>query len=222
MLIHPVILSGGSGTRLWPLSRSLRPKQLLPLVTEKSMLQETVLRVSGDGFAAPIVICNHEHRFLAAEQLREIDAKVRALVLEPEGRNTAPAITIAALMLAQQEANAIMLVLPSDHIIGDPGCFGTAVSTAAAAAKTGALITFGIRPDVPATGYGYIQSGAPLESIDGCFHVTRFVEKPDLETAKQFLEQGNYLWNSGMFVLPVAPYLTEIQQFAPALLSLCS
>ncbi len=220
--VYPVILSGGAGTRLWPLSRTLRPKQLLPLVTDKSMLQETVKRVSGVGYANPVIICNHEHRFMIAEQMRKIGADPAAIMLEPQGRNTAPAATIAAMYLRQKDADAIMLLLPSDHVIRDSERFHAAVATARTAAETGALVTFGIHPSSPETGYGYIQSGAGFNGIQSCYHIKRFVEKPDLEAAKSFLETGTYFWNSGMFVLPVSVFLDEVERLEPELYSTCA
>jgi mannose-1-phosphate guanylyltransferase/mannose-6-phosphate isomerase len=219
--VHPVILSGGAGTRLWPLSRALRPKQLLPLVSKRSMLQETILRVSGESFAPPLVVCNDEHRFLIAEQLREIGITARAIVLEPEGRNTAPAATVAALLLARDDSDAIMALLPSDHVVNNVGRFLDALGTAVEAARSGALVTFGILPTRPETGYGYIRKGQPWDGVDGCWHIDRFVEKPDLATSEKYLESGDYAWNSGMFVLPVGQLLSEVERLAPDMLARC-
>ncbi len=214
--LRPVILCGGTGTRLWPLSRSLYPKQLLPLAAERTMLQETVARVADpERFAPPIVLCNEEHRFVVAEQLREIDAAAEALVLEPVARNTAPAIAIGAL-LADSRGDGAILVLPSDHVIGDPDAFLAAIETAAAAAGAGALVTFGVAPDRPETGYGYIRRGSPLDGAPGAFRVDRFVEKPDRETAERYLAAGDYLWNSGMFLFPVAGFLDELKRLEPS------
>jgi mannose-1-phosphate guanylyltransferase/mannose-1-phosphate guanylyltransferase/mannose-6-phosphate isomerase len=218
--IHPVILSGGSGTRLWPLSRHLYPKQLLPLVGENSMLAETALRV-GDrtAFAPATVICNDEHRFLIAEQLRGVSQQTGQdggrIVLEPAGRNTAPAAAAAALLLAAEDPDALMLLLPSDHVIADVPAFRRAVACAAQAAAQGWLVTFGMTPTHPETGYGYIRQGAPLDAVDGCYRVERFVEKPDAQTAERYLADGGYAWNSGMFLLPVRTLLDELERLRP-------
>jgi len=217
-LIRPIILSGGSGTRLWPLSRSLFPKQLHPLVSEKSLLQETALRVSGPEFAAPIVICNEEHRFMVAEQLREVGLEAEAIVLEPEGRNTAPAVAIGALM-REDAADEALLVLPSDHVIRDNGAFVMAVNAAVAAAASGYLVAFGISPTGPETGYGYIKRGAPLDGIEGCYAIDRFVEKPDADTAKKYLEDGGYDWNGGMFLFAPGTYLAELDRTQPGMVA---
>jgi mannose-1-phosphate guanylyltransferase/mannose-1-phosphate guanylyltransferase/mannose-6-phosphate isomerase len=220
-LVHPVILSGGTGTRLWPLSRTLRPKQLLQLTSDRSMLQETVDRVGADGFAPPTILCNEEHRFLIAEQLRDMAIQPRALVLEPIGRNTAPAATVAALMLAKAEPQAVMLLLPSDHQIGDVPAFHAAVRTAVAAARQGSLVTFGIPASSPEVGYGYIRRGEPLDGVPGCFRIDRFIEKPDLATAKTYVGNPDYAWNSGMFVFRVDVFIDEVRRLAPDLLALC-
>src|ERR1700761_6271752 len=185
-MIHPVILSGGSGTRLWPMSRALYPKQLLALVGQHSLLQETARRVAGEAVFAPLlIVANEEHRFIIAEQLREIGGRCDALILEPLGRNTAPAACIAALRLAAQDPDALMLLMPSDHAINDLAAFREATERAAAAATAGHLVTFGITPERPETGFGYIAKGAPIVSCDGAFNVTGFVEKPDLPTAER-------------------------------------
>lgn len=219
--VYPVILSGGTGTRLWPLSRTLRPKQLLQLTSERSMLQETVTRVSGEDFAPPILLCNDEHRFLIAEQLRDLAVTPQALVLEPVGRNTAPAATVAALMLAKGDPEAVMLLLPSDHKIDDVPAFHGVVRTACAAARAGALVTFGIPPSGPEVGYGYIQRGEPLTDVPGCYRIERFIEKPDLETAKSYVGNPDYAWNSGMFVFRVDAFLGEVERLAPEMVKLC-
>ncbi len=220
-LVYPVILSGGAGTRLWPMSRTLRPKQLLPLVSDRTMLQETMLRVAGPDFAPPIVVCNEEHRFMIAEQVRALGVTPKAIVLEPVPRNTAPAITVAALMAAEADDAAVMLVLPSDHVIEDETGFHAALATARAAAAAGAMVTFGIPPSRPETGYGYIKRGRPLAGAAGCFRIERFVEKPDRATAEGYLASGEYAWNSGMFVLPAGGYLHEVGRLEPELLERC-
>jgi mannose-1-phosphate guanylyltransferase/mannose-6-phosphate isomerase len=217
MTIHPVVLSGGSGTRLWPLSRAAYPKQLMPLVSERSLLQETIERVSDSRqFAAPILICNDEHRFLVAEQLRAMACKPEAIVLEPIARNTGPAVAAAALMT---KPDSLLLILPSDHYIVDAAKFRAAVSLAARAAEAGQLVTFGITPTVPETGYGYIRRGKALAKTDGCFHVAAFVEKPDAATAGKYLASGEYLWNSGMFLFRADRYLAELAKFEPVMLA---
>ncbi|HEV3178445.1 MAG TPA: mannose-1-phosphate guanylyltransferase/mannose-6-phosphate isomerase [Stellaceae bacterium] len=221
-LIHPVVLSGGSGTRLWPLSRALSPKQLLPLISDKSLLQETVLRVNdARQFAAPLVIANDEHRFLVGEQLRAIGARPRALVLEPQGRNTAPAICVAALILSADDPDALLLVLPSDHAIKHRAAFLAGVERAVAAARAGALVTFGVAPDRTETSYGYIRRGKPWPEIDGCFAVVEFVEKPDATRAAKMVAAGDYYWNSGMFVLPAKVYLQELARRDNAMIESC-
>ncbi|HEV2335818.1 MAG TPA: mannose-1-phosphate guanylyltransferase/mannose-6-phosphate isomerase [Stellaceae bacterium] len=225
-MIHPVILSGGTGTRLWPMSRALYPKQLLALTGERSLLQETVLRVAngaggGDGFAVPIIIANEEHRFIIAEQLRAIGVVADALMLEPVGRNTAPAACVAALRLAKSEPDALMLVMPSDHVIGDLGAFHRATGSAAAAARAGQLVTFGIAPERAETGYGYIAKGEPLAGCEGIFAVKGFVEKPDATTAERYLASRDHFWNSGIFLFPVALYLAELGRLRPDMLKAC-
>jgi mannose-1-phosphate guanylyltransferase/mannose-1-phosphate guanylyltransferase/mannose-6-phosphate isomerase len=211
MKFVPVVLCGGSGTRLWPLSRSHLPKQFLPLVSERTMLQETVARLQGlEGAQAPIAIANDEHRFLAAEQLREISAPPQALVLEPAGRGTAAAAAAAALLLPEKAT--VMLVLAADHAITDIPKFHAAVRSAVRLANEGALVVFGIAPSSPQTGYGYIKQGAPRGDA---FVVERFVEKPDLETAKGFLASGGYSWNSGMFAFRADRYLEELGRHRP-------
>ncbi|HEX6979010.1 MAG TPA: mannose-1-phosphate guanylyltransferase/mannose-6-phosphate isomerase [Alphaproteobacteria bacterium] len=216
--IVPVILSGGAGTRLWPLSRELYPKQLLPLVSEYSLLQETARRISGASYAPPLVVCNDEHRFIIAEQLRLLGVKPRAIVLEPLPRNTAPAVAVAALMAAADDPNALILVLPSDHVLTELAAFHAAVAVAAAAARTGRLVTFGITPTGPETGYGYIRRDAPLTGIDGAYAIARFVEKPDLATAQSFIADGAWSWNSGMFLFPARLFLDELGRHEPDML----
>ena len=219
--IYPVILSGGTGSRLWPLSRSLFPKQLLALAGDRSLIQDTVLRTQGADFARPLIICNTEHRFLIAEQLREAGIAPQAIVLEPAGRNTAPAAAIAALMVAALDPQALMLLMPADHIIRNRASFLDAVERAARAAALDRLVTFGITPDAPETGYGYIRRGAPIPSADGSFAVARFVEKPDASTAAGYVASGEYDWNSGMFLFKAGCFLDELERLEPELLSQC-
>jgi mannose-1-phosphate guanylyltransferase / mannose-6-phosphate isomerase len=215
-MLYPVILSGGSGTRLWPLSRTALPKQFLPLVSERTLFQETLLRLEGvPDMAAPLVVCNNEHRFLAAEQLHEIGIKPLQQILEPFGRNTAPAAAVAAFTAQAGDADAILLVLPADHLIRDIAGFHAAIRDAVELAGQGRLVTFGITPSEPATGFGYIERGEALAVGEHTFSVARFVEKPDLETAKEFLASGNFFWNSGMFVFRAAAYLDELQRHRP-------
>jgi mannose-1-phosphate guanylyltransferase/mannose-6-phosphate isomerase len=216
MKIYPVILSGGAGTRLWPLSRAVMPKQLLPLVTDKTMLQETALRVRGwPDVMAPLVVCGNEHRFLVAEQLRDVGITPHAIMLEPAGRNTAPAVAAAAQFLKAQDPDAVMLVLPADHVIDKNEAFRLAVERAAALVQDGALATFGIVPGAPETGYGYIKRGAALPGCDDCYQIERFVEKPDRSTAEGFVADGGFYWNSGMFMFRADRFLAEIAQHAP-------
>jgi mannose-1-phosphate guanylyltransferase/mannose-6-phosphate isomerase len=218
MKIYPVILSGGAGTRLWPLSRAVMPKQLLPLVTDKTMLQETALRVRGwPGVMAPLVVCGNEHRFMVAEQLRDIGVTPHGILLEPAGRNTAPAVAAAAAFLKAQDPDAVMLVLPADHVIEKNEAFRLAVERAAAQVAQGGLATFGIVPNAPETGYGYIRRGEPLPGCDDCYQIERFVEKPDRDTAAGFVADGGYYWNSGMFMFRADRFLAEIEQHAPAI-----
>jgi mannose-1-phosphate guanylyltransferase/mannose-6-phosphate isomerase len=219
--IVPVILSGGAGSRLWPLSRSLYPKQLLPLNSPKTMLQETAARVSGQDFAAPIVVCNHEHRFIVAEQLRDDRIAAAAIILEPVGRNTAPAVAVAAITAIAADPHATILVLPSDHVIADIEAFTRAASTGVKAVKAGRLVTFGIEPNCPETGYGYIKTGAAEATAPGCFSVADFIEKPDASTAERFLLDGGYLWNSGIFLFSAQRYLDELERFNPGIVIAC-
>ena len=218
-LIHPVILSGGVGSRLWPLSRSLYPKQLLPLAGDKTMIQETALRVSGSRFAKPIIICNQEHRFLIAEQMREAGIRPDAIVLEPVGRNTAPAAAIAALMLAMRDPHALMMLLPADHVVLRQDAFEHASAVAAGAAEEGRLVLFGMTPRAPETGFGYIERGE--EMSDGCFRVAKFFEKPDKATAESYIATGRHYWNSGMFLFRASSYLRELERLEPEMLEYC-
>jgi mannose-1-phosphate guanylyltransferase/mannose-6-phosphate isomerase len=215
-MLIPVILSGGSGSRLWPLSRTLLPKQFLPLVSERSMLQDTVSRLHGIPDAtAPIVVCSNDHRFLAADQLQRIGVTAIAQILEPEGRNTAPAVAVAAMAAMEHEPESIILVLAADHLIRNEEAFRAAVQRAVVQAGAGKLVTFGIVPDAPETGYGYIERGA---GADGCFEVTRFVEKPDAAHAREFVDSGRFYWNSGMFMFGARRYLKELEKFRPDIL----
>jgi mannose-1-phosphate guanylyltransferase / mannose-6-phosphate isomerase len=224
--IQPVILSGGSGTRLWPLSREHYPKQLIPFVEDDSLFQSTVRRTDGvaGGFTVnprPLVVCNEAHRFLIAEQLRQAGRQAQALILEPVGRNTAPALTLAALHLTQGGADCVMLVMPADHVVRDRPAFLRAVERAAALAGEGGVVTFGIVPDRPETGYGYIRRGAPLPG--GAGHVLAgFVEKPDLATAQGYVDGGEYWWNSGLFALKASVWLASIGLFNRAILDACT
>jgi mannose-1-phosphate guanylyltransferase/mannose-6-phosphate isomerase len=216
-VIIPVILAGGSGTRLWPLSRECHPKQLLPLVNDKTMLQNTLLRVQGlEGVAAPIVVCTEEHRFLVAEQIRAIGGAA-TIIIEPVGRDTAPAVAVAALEALRQAEDAVLLVLPADHVIGNEGNFAEAVARGVTCAAQGHPVTFGIVPRSPHTGYGYIKKGAVVGKEEPpVFAVECFVEKPSLEKAGQYLDQG-YLWNSGMFLFQAAGFLATLKEFEPVM-----
>ena len=220
--VKPVILSGGSGTRLWPLSRQLYPKQLLPLVGEQTLLQNTITRLEDfpNVSETVTVICNDAHRFLVAEQLREINIKADALLLEPAGRNTAPALTLAAIANRELGNDDILLVMPADHVIRDNDSFQAALSEGALLAEQDYLVTFGIVPDRPETGYGYIEQGNEID--EGLsYAINRFVEKPDAQTAQSYIDSGNFLWNSGKFMIKASVWLTQIGKFAPEILKFC-
>ncbi len=222
----PVILSGGAGTRLWPLSREGYPKQFLPLVGERTMIQETALRTAGlPGVDAPIVVCNEAHRFLVAEQMRELGIAPQAILLEPSGRNTAPAVAVAALAALARTARGagpaeepVLLVLPADHVLSDVGSLARAVTLALPAARAGRLVTFGVVPTHAETGFGYIRRAAGEGEVRP---VAEFVEKPDAARAEAYVASGDYLWNSGMFLLPARTYLDELGRFDPTMLEAC-
>ena len=219
-MLQPVILSGGSGTRLWPLSREKYPKQLLPLVGDESLLQATAKRLDGlSAVTEPLVVCNEEHRFVVAEQIRQLDRRA-AILLEPVGRNTAPALTLAALW-ALRSADPVLVVMPADHVILETEKFQQAVRQAADLADAGMAVTFGITPDCPETGYGYIQRGAPLAETSGAFALKRFVEKPDRPTAQGYLASGDYFWNSGIFVVKASVWRSAIGVCRPDILAAC-
>ena len=232
MLLQPVILSGGSGTRLWPLSREAYPKQFLPLTSEHTMLQETVRRLDGlsaehprraIGLAEPLVVCNESHRFLVAEQFRLLGRQPAAIILEPRGRNTAPALTVAALAAVRDGADPVLLVMPADHMIRDETAFRAAVADGFVLAERGAVVTFGIVPTKPEVGYGYIRQGSAITAVGAAgeglagraYGLAAFVEKPDVQTALGYLESGQYLWNSGIFVLKASLWLALIERFRP-------
>ncbi len=215
-LLIPVILSGGAGTRLWPLSRELYPKQLLALTSKRTMLQETALRLAGiTGATAPIVVCNEAHRFTVAEQLQALGDSPAAILLEPVGRNTAPAVALAALMARDIDASATLVVAPADHVVRDARAFQRAAELAVAEAQSGKLVTFGIVAHTPETGYGYIRCD---DGPGPAFPVAEFIEKPPIDVARQFVDSGDYYWNSGMFVFTAARYLEELKAFAPDIL----
>lgn len=218
-MIYPVIMAGGTGSRLWPLSRELHPKQFLNLVDEQlSMLQATLTRLNGIETAAPSLICNEQHRFLVAEQLRVIGCDNARILLEPVGRNTAPAIALSALQACQENDDAVLLVLAADHVIEDVAAFHSAINTALPLAQDGKLVTFGIVPTHAETGYGYIQRGGALYKG---FAVKCFVEKPDTATAEDYLGSGDYYWNSGMFLFKARRYLDELQTYQPKIFQAC-
>ena len=219
-MIVPVILCGGSGTRLWPLSRQAYPKQFLTLAAERPLLQSTVLRLEGlSDLAAPVAVCSDEHRFIVAEQLRGVGVTPAAIILEPVGRGTAPAVAMAALRVAEKGGDPLLLVLAADHVIRDEASFRAGVEAAVPAAEAGHLLTFGIAPTGPETGYGYIRFGGTL--LGQARRVEQFVEKPDRPTAEAYVASGNYLWNSGMFLFRASAFLEELARFRPEILLSC-
>lgn len=218
-MILPVIMAGGTGSRLWPLSRQLNPKQFLKLCGESTLLQQTLSRLDGLHTSAPSIICNEDHRFMVAEQLRQLTVKNASILLEPVGRNTAPAIALAALNATRNGQDPVMLVLAADHFIADQSAFQQAVKEAEELALQDKLVTFGIVPTQPETGYGYIQRGSALPEQG--YQVARFVEKPDSATAQGYLDSGDYYWNSGMFMFKASVYLQALQEFRPDILDAC-
>jgi mannose-1-phosphate guanylyltransferase len=218
-MITPIILSGGSGTRLWPVSRSLHPKQFISLINDTTLFQDTILRLSKNSLD-PLIICNEEHRFLAAEQLRQINKKSSGIILEPFGKNTAPAVALAALTLINNENDSILLVLSADHHIADIKAFHKAIKIGESLAESGKLVTFGVKPTKPETGYGYIKTN--LSKKDEYYKIKSFTEKPSLKIAKSYLDTGNYFWNSGIFMFKASSYLDELRKYEPEILSACS
>ncbi|GAC31916.1 mannose-1-phosphate guanylyltransferase/mannose-6-phosphate isomerase [Paraglaciecola polaris] len=219
--MKPVVLAGGSGSRLWPKSRAALPKQFLRLTSDLTMLQDTVARLDGTQAEQPIVICNDSHRFLVAEQLRQQNIQHGGILLEPMGRNTAPAIALAALHASLNGEDPTLLVLAADHLINDTAAFHKAIAQAEILAEQGKLVTFGIVPDSAHIGYGYIRSGDKVANTEVGFDVAEFVEKPDLATAQQYVDSGNYFWNSGMFLFKASRYLQELEKYAPDMLDIC-
>ncbi len=225
MKIQPVILSGGAGARLWPLSREQYPKQLLAFQGKSTLLQQTIQRLDGlsalvGGVVEPMIVCNEQHRFLVAEQLRAIGHESAAILLEPEGRNTAPALTVAALAALSKDDDPVLLIMPADHVIVDSEAYHAAVKTAAELANDGALVTFGIVPTAPETGFGYIRKGSSINATQSC-RLDAFVEKPDADTAQAYVESGEYLWNSGMFVMRASVWIEQLTQFQPQIVTAC-
>ena len=222
--LQPVVLSGGSGTRLWPASRESHPKQLLPLLDEHSLLQHTLLRLrefDAAQVADPIVVGNEEYRFIVAEQLRQLGIEHARLLLEPVGRNTAPALTLAALLARESGNDPLLLAMPADHAIGEPQRFRDALAAALPAARDGAFVTFGIAPHRAETGYGYLRTGAQTQ-ISGVFALDAFVEKPDAGTAQRYLDSGQYLWNSGIFLMCASSWLRAIETLQPMMAAACA
>jgi len=218
MTIIPIILSGGAGTRLWPLSWGDHPKQFLPLVSERTMIQETLLRLKGLELGSPIISCGEGHRFMVAQQIGEVSEKKPTIILEPMAKNTAPAIAAACCAAMKQDKDAVVIVLPSDHVIADVEIFQNTIKTATVNAEKGYLVTFGIVPTFPATGYGYIKASG--SETDGAFILEKFVEKPCLEKAQEYLASGEYAWNSGMFVFKAETFLKELKVYCPEMAEL--
>lgn len=223
--LYPVVMAGGSGSRLWPLSRVLYPKQFLCLKGDLTMLQTTICRLNGVECESPVVICNEQHRFIVAEQLRQLNKLTENIILEPAGRNTAPAIALAALAAKRHspDCDPLMLVLAADHVIANEEAFRDAVRNAMPYAEAGKLVTFGIVPDLPETGYGYIRRGDVTPGVNDAvaFDVAQFVEKPSLETAQAYVASGDYYWNSGMFLFRAGRYLEELKKYRPDILEAC-
>jgi mannose-1-phosphate guanylyltransferase/mannose-6-phosphate isomerase len=220
--ITPVILCGGVGSRLWPLSRSHVPKQFLALASDHTMLQDTALRVANpDLYAAPIIVCGEEHRFLAAEQLRQINVKPAAIILEAVGRGTAPAIALALLKVIQDRNAGLVAIMPADHVIAREDSFHAAMAAAARAARTGRIVTLGIEPRQPVTGYGYITAGRPLDGLSQCFEIERFIEKPESEVAATLISKGHSYWNAGVFIAQADVFLAEIGMQRPEIVDVC-
>lgn len=218
MTIIPIILSGGAGTRLWPLSWGDHPKQFLSLISDKTMIQETLLRLDGLETGNPIISCGEGHRFLVAQQIGEITNKKPVILLEPMAKNTAPAIAAACCAAMKQDKDAVVVVLPSDHVIADVKVFQNAVMTAAKEAEKGSLVTFGIVPTFPSTGYGYVKASG--EEVSGAYTLEKFVEKPCLEKAEEYLASGEYSWNSGMFVFKASTFIDELKKYKPEMAAL--
>ena len=220
--IYPVILSGGLGKRLWPISRETYPKQLIPLISEHSLFQKTTQRIKDPlRYFPATIVCNAEQRFVIAEQLNELNVSPNTIILEPTSRNTAPATALACILLSENSPNSLILVLPSDHVISGLNAFEQAIEEAASAALDGYIVTFGIEPNRIETGYGYIKSGKPLSAHEGVFKVSKFVEKPDVLAAKKFLSTGTYSWNSGMFIFKAHVFLDELKRLEPEIVNSC-